>query len=146
MHKQAISLREMSDPSGGLSIQFLSQMADGDEMMDLISSLNRLNVHEGALFSDALKHIYRMENKKARSERPKNRVEKMTLKDVYKNKRVNASFDNNLPAAVRQDLQQFVDNLRKEGFVMRRIPTIDIYPKDRQKLRKERIKKKMILN
>ena len=73
--------------------------------MELITSMNRINVHDKAVFADALKQIYRGECKRSRSARLINRAEKMTLKNIYKNQRICASFDNNLPRAIRDDVQ-----------------------------------------
>jgi hypothetical protein len=105
MHKQAISLRELTDGSGGLSLEFLASMAASNDMMDLIASMNRLNINDPAVFAEALRSIYRADCKRSRSARPLNRVEKMTLKDIYRNRKLCASFDNNLPKAVRNDLE-----------------------------------------
>jgi hypothetical protein len=94
----------MNDGFGGLSLEILAQMSASAEMMRLISSMKPLNVNERALFYEALQTIYRRDCRRSRSQRPINRVEKITLKNIYQNRRVYASFDNNLPLAIRDDL------------------------------------------
>ena len=112
----------------------------------MITSMNRLNIHDPAVFSEALRTIYRADCKRSRSARPINRAEKMTLKNIYQNKRICASFDNNLPRAIRDDVQNFIVNLKREGYIMRRLPSININPKDLQKIRKIKKDKKQALN
>jgi hypothetical protein len=73
----------MSDGHGGLSLEFLAQMSASKEMMEMITSMNRLNVYDKAVFAEALRQIYRADCKRSRSARPINRVEKMTLKNIY---------------------------------------------------------------
>ena len=83
MQKQAISLAHMSDGKGGLSLEFLAQMSANKEMMEMITSMNRLNVNDKAVFAEALRQIYRTDCKRSRSAIPINRAEKMTLKNIY---------------------------------------------------------------
>ena len=69
-------------------------------------------------------------------------VEKMTLKNVCHNslmkggtlegklRRAHASFDNNMPLAVRNDVNTYVQKMRAEGYFLRRMPSVDLLPPD----------------
>lgn len=112
----------------------------------MITSMNRLNVHDRAMFLDALKQIFRADYKRSRSARLQTHAEKMTLKDIYRDRKMCASHDNNLPRAIKDDIDQFVASLRREGYIMKRLPSVNINPKDLQKIRRKRREKKLALN
>ena len=85
---------------------------------------------------------------------PGTRVEKMTLKDVCPNafigpgsklKRAHASFDNNMPLAVRNDVDAYVQKVRAEGYFLRRMPSVDLLPIDLERRRTDKEKKKQAL-
>lgn len=72
------------------------------------------------------------ELKRSRSAQPINRVEKMTLKHLYKSKflqkmnRMHASLSNNLVLKVRKEITDYVENVEGLGFIFRRVPSIDL--------------------
>jgi hypothetical protein len=93
MQKQAVNLRNYTEDADGLYKRFLH-----------IYRESGIHIHDPALFSEALLQIYRSDCRRSLSERPVNRVKKMTLKNIYRNRRIYASHDNNLPGAIRDDI------------------------------------------
>ena len=90
------------------------------------------------LFNKGLHDLIYRELRRSKSERPINRVMKMSLKHVYPNKKLckinhmHASVDHNLPKQVRKDISDFEARAFKKGFEVKRIPSIDINPVDHQ--------------
>ena len=64
----------------------------------------------------------------------------MTLKNQFPNNymfrmnRLHASCENNLPKMLKADIQDFQNKVEGKGYLLRRIPTIDIYPSDKEKV------------
>jgi len=54
----------------------------------------------------------------------------LTLK---KGKRLHASYDNNLPGLISNDLLNYIQNLKNEGLLLKRLPSVDLDPPDLQK-------------
>jgi len=86
----------------------------------------------------ALEDLLVRELKRSRSAEPPNRVEKMTLKNLYRDRnlqrlnRMHASLNNNLVKKVKTEIDDYVQSLNEQGLILRRIPTIDILPVDKE--------------
>lgn len=91
------------------------------------------------LLRHALKDFIKIEFKRSHSQKPINRIEKWTLKNIYPNRRMqrigrmNASLENNLPKAVREDVNDYETKMRAKGFLIRRIPSIDLEIVDKER-------------
>ena len=46
-------------------------------------------------------------------------------------RRAHASHDNNMPLAVRNDVNAYVQKMKAEGYFLRRMPSVDLLPPDR---------------
>ncbi len=53
---------------------------------------------------------------------------------------MHGSVDNDLITAVKADIKEYEKNVFAQGYYMRRIPTIDILPIDKEARKRDRIK------
>ena len=53
---------------------------------------------------------------------------------MFRMNRLHASCENNLPKMLKADIQDFQNKVEGKGYLLRRIPTIDIYPSDKEKV------------
>lgn len=50
--------------------------------------------------------------------------------------KLHASFDNNMPYALRKDLNDYIKQLQTEGLQLKKMPDVEIYPTDRELIEK----------
>jgi hypothetical protein len=99
------------------------------------------------MLKHAIKDIKRNNAKRSRSEIPKTSVLKMTFKNLYLNKKLrklnymHASVDRNLPKLVREDIQNFIDKVTTEGFIFRRVPSVNLTPLDKERVELDKKKR-----
>lgn len=86
----------------------------------------------------ALQDFLMKELKRSRSWEPPNRVEKMTLKNLYRDKhlqktnRMHASLNNNLTLQVKNEINEYVQEVEAKGYIVRRIPSVELMPHDKE--------------
>ena len=82
---------------------------------------------------------------------PINRVAKLRLMHLYPNKKLqkinhmHASLDKNLPELVRNQISAFAKKLKSNGYLFRRVPSINLQPVDVERAQLEGVKKAAIL-
>lgn len=126
--------------------RLMSREASKDQTTDKVET-ERTNY-----FSELERLFGEIDEPLIHTQRPINRVRKMTLKNqfpnnfMFKKNRLHASCDNNLPGALKNEIQQFQSKVEERGYILRRIPTIDILPPDKQKILKERKYRKQVFD
>ena len=98
-----------------------------------------MDLFEASLIDDAIDK--QNQTKKSQSHRINNKVMKITSKNIYlhkdftlkRGKMLHASYKNNMLGDLIQDLDDYTKKLKEEGYILRRIPSIDIDPVDRQR-------------
>lgn len=76
------------------------------------------------------------------------RIGKMTIGSLYKSKKLkkvnyfHASYENDLPRFLKEEVNQLVMKVQEKGKLLKRIPSVDLMPMDREK--EEQIRDKQV--
>ena len=84
----------------------------------------------------------------------KNKATKITLKNIYlehdfslrKGMHLHASFRNNIPGDLIQDLDEYTRKLKEEGYILLRVPSINIDPVDKQRQQRAKTRQLRVFN
>ena len=76
----------------------------------------------------------------------------MTMGSLYKNKNLrkvnyfHASYENDLPRFLKEEVNQLVAKMQEKGKQLKRMPSVDLLPRDREKEERLREKQMTVLN
>ena len=66
-------------------------------------------------------------------------ISKMTIESLYRNKKLrkvnyfHASHENDLPRFLKEEVNHLVAKMQEKGKKLKRIPSVDLLPRDREK-------------
>ena len=108
------------------------------------------NVWATKLFDGLQETLLEKQRKRPHSTR-RRRCPRMKLMNLYANKQLqkrnhlHASLDDgnyryNLPDVVRGEIMSLISNVVQKGYIFRRVPSVDLLPVDREKVKKKEVK------